>query len=366
MRITVIYLGRLGAGTVYSLEMAKALSNYSQIQLILSENIENRDVWENNFKNNTNVIMTFFPTYTNGISFFLNSFNLKNYYKIIKHIKSFRPNAIYAPFMHLWSSLLYLFLQKFEIYSTVHDVKIHLGENLLLYPPHIAGIKLSHNLIILNNKDVDAAAQMGFKKSEICVIPHASFSYYKKENLNHNKELKNNILFIGRIEKYKGIHLLLDSFKIININRPDLKLTIAGSGNLKPYEKEISGLHKSLVINNKWLSDDEIGNLINECDFLVLPYIDASQSGIIPLAFGCGKTVIVTDVGALREQVHIGTGIIVNPSIPEIVGAIEFLYENPEKINEFSSNALNYSLKELSWEKSAATLINFIEEKNKI
>ncbi|MBG6187895.1 glycosyltransferase family 4 protein [Flavobacterium sp. CAN_S2] len=362
IRITIIYLGRLGAGTVYSLEMAKALSYENTIQLILSENLENKEVWLDTFKNNSNVELLFFPTYTNVSSFILNSFNFLNYYKIIRSIKQFRPESIYAPFMHLWSTILYVFLQKFKIYSTVHDVKVHLGENMLLYPPYIAGIKLSHKLIILNNKDIDLAIKMGFDETDICVIPHASFSYYRKEELIGKHGLKHNILFIGRIEKYKGIQLLLDAFNLLEKTNPKLNLTIAGSGDLKFYEKQIESRKDSITVINKWLSDDEIGYLISTCDFLVLPYIDASQSGIIPLAFGCGKTVVVTNVGALAEQVPEMTGIIVNPNVEEIANAINIFYGNPGLITEFASNALNYALKDLTWEKSANTLVEFIRK----
>ncbi|MNL86783.1 hypothetical protein D3C87_2156390 [compost metagenome] len=63
----------------------------------------------------------------------------------------------------------------------------------------------------------------------------------------------------------------------------------------------------------------------------------------------------------MSEQVPNDTGVIVNPNVSEIVSAIEFFYDNPEKIKEFSANALDYSLKELSWCKSADTLLKFIK-----
>ena len=52
MKITILYLGRLGAGPVYTLEMAKALAVTNSIQIILSETIENKNVWDTIFKNN--------------------------------------------------------------------------------------------------------------------------------------------------------------------------------------------------------------------------------------------------------------------------------------------------------------------------
>lgn len=362
MRITIFYLGRLGAGPVYSLEMAKALSVNYRIQVILSDTIENKAQWETTFINNTNVQITFFPTYHNTSSFIINSFKIKNFSAIVKEIKAFNPTAIYSPFLHLWSPIVYFLLRKFTIISTIHDVKTHYGESKILTPLYYLSIKLSNKIIILNHKDINLIMEKGFKKSDICVIPHASFSYYNSSTTFDKQEINHTILFIGRIEKYKGIQLLLDSFEIVLKKIPNLKLVIAGNGDLKPYLKQIEQHFNSITTVNSWLSDQEIGDLALKTDFIVLPYIDASQSGIIPLAFGCGKTVVATNVGSLSEQVPSGTGLIVEPNENDVATAIINLYSSPENIIQYGINALEYSLKELSWEKSAATLVDFISK----
>ena len=174
--------------------------------------------------------------------------------------------------------------------------------------------------------------------------------------------LNYNILFLGRIEKYKGVDLLLDAFFEVNKKMPNINLTIAGNGNLKPYLPKIKRSEKAITVINKWLEDEEIGDLIYDCDFLVLPYIDASQSGIIPLAFGCGKTVIATNVGALSEQVPENTGVVVDLDYIAISDAIISLYDNSEKIFQLGLNASKYALEELSWHKSSNDLVKFFKE----
>ncbi|MBC7523095.1 MAG: glycosyltransferase family 4 protein [Flavobacterium sp.] len=362
MKITILYLGRLGAGPVYTLEMAKALAENNSIQLVLSETIENKKVWESTFSNYKNVSLQYFKTYTDKKSFTLNSLNYKNYYHIIMQIKQFNPDGIYASFVHLWSPVLYLFLRKYIIFSTIHDLKTHVGESKILYPLYYLSIKLSDKLIILNNKDIPNAQKLGFKKNDIAVIPHASFGYYKKQNTDSSKFLKNSILFIGRIEKYKGIGLLLDAFTIVKKELPNLKLVIAGQGDLNPYQKQIAENQQNLQIINQWLTEDIISDLILKCDFVVLPYIDASQSGIIPLAYGCEKTVVATNVGALAEQVPEHVGILVEPDSEDIASAILKLYKSDNLIFELGKNALKYSETELSWEKSAHLLVEFMKK----
>jgi glycosyltransferase involved in cell wall biosynthesis len=364
MKLVLFFLGRKGSGPVYSFEMANALSSQANLLLVLSNEIENKQHWLEVFSSKENVSIKFFKTYNNKLSFLFNSLNIFNYYRIINAIKFYKPDAIYAPFNHLWSPLIFPFLQKNNIYSTLHDVKVHLGENIFFSTIQKLNLKLVHRIIILNNKDVDNVLKLNFSEENICVIPHAAFSYYNKKELKSKKVFSDKLLFIGRIEKYKGLDLLLDAFTLALEKNPNLKLTIAGIGVLKDYHHKIQYLKKSIIVINKWLSEDEIQSLVSETDVVVLPYLGASQSGIIPLAYGFGKTVIATNVGSLQEQVPLGTGLIVEPNVTKLFEAINYLFSNKEVIFEYSSNAKKYADEFMSWDKSADLLLSFIRKTN--
>jgi len=58
-----------------------------------------------------------------------------------------------------------------------------------------------------------------------------------------------------------------------------------------------------MQIINKWLTNSEIENLVNKSNLVVLPYIEASQSGVIAIAHSLSTPVVVTPVGGLVDQV---------------------------------------------------------------
>jgi glycosyltransferase involved in cell wall biosynthesis len=57
-----------------------------------------------------------------------------------------------------------------------------------------------------------------------------------------------------------------------------------------------------------------VGAYFAAADLVVLPYVDATQSGIVQMAFGFGVPVVTTTVGGLGEAVQDGrTGLLVSP-----------------------------------------------------
>ena len=113
----------------------------------------------------------------------------------------------------------------------------------------------------------------------------------------------------------------------------------------------------------RWIEDDEVASLLVDVDILVVPYIEATQSGVIPLAYALSKPVIATCVGGIPEQVPSDCGVLVSPNdIKALEDAIMGFYSNPLKIKEMGNNALKYATEELSWSKSAQLLLDFYQK----
>lgn len=363
MRISLLFLGSTGAGPVYSLEMAKALaaSRECKLHCIISERVSNLADWENAFIN-SDVKLDVVETYShNKISFALNTLAFWKINRICRLIRDFKPDSLYVPFLLTWDFLIYPKLYKeMTIVSTLHDPHPHdTSSNPFsnwITKNNKKAYRYVNDVIILNNGDVQ------YVKENYChnvhVIPHASFSYYVND-VDSDYRIKHTIGFLGRIEPYKGLDLLLDAFSQLD---SEYKLIVAGSGKIddKIYNKIKD--NEKIELINRYIKDEEFTGLINRMDFVVLPYKRASQSGVIPLVFAHGKTVIATNVGALKEQVPEGTGMIVAPSVESLVSSIKDMYGNPSRLRSFGEKAKKYADTELTWASSAKKLLSIINQ----
>ncbi len=82
------------------------------------------------------------------------------------------------------------------------------------------------------------------------------------------------------------------------IQYPDKSLTIAGKGKLSNRFNKIN-----FFLVNKWLTNHEIDTLIRNSHLVVLPYTEASQSGVLAIAQSLSTPVVATPVGGLIDQI---------------------------------------------------------------
>ncbi len=168
------------------------------------------------------------------------------------------------------------------------------------------------------------------------------------------------ILFAGKISAYKGLDYLLPAMEKVHKSCPDCHLIVAGAGS---YHFDISR-YKALDyidIRNRFIPDDELVALLKNCAFIVCPYTDATQSGVIMSAFAFNKPAIVTNVGGLPEMVrHQHYGLVVKEKDCNILAqSITELWKEPEKVEAFSRKIKqDYTNGELSWKKSAENIIS--------
>lgn len=109
---------------------------------------------------------------------------------------------------------------------------------------------------------------------------------------------------------YKGLDLLLAAWRDIQQRQPQAELMIAGAGDLTPYAQQFASL-TGIICTNRWIDDAEIPRFFAAADAVVLPYREASQSGVTCQAYAAGLPIVATPVGGLVEQVIDGqTGIL--------------------------------------------------------
>lgn len=133
-------------------------------------------------------------------------------------------------------------------------------------------------------------------------------------------------LFFGFVRPYKGLRHLVDALPAAVATAPHLHLLVAGEFWLPA--QAFADQARALGVADRWHADDryianeEVGPYFQAADVLVMPYVEATQSGVVTLAVEFGVPIVATRVGGLPEAVADGeTGLIVPPADPAALAA---------------------------------------------
>lgn len=235
---------------------------------------------------------------------------------IVRKIRSFGPDVVHLQHGHLWLNFALLALGKYPLVLTIHDPQHHPGDSESRKTPQWAmnfGFRRADRVIVLGKSLVKVVREeIGIPEDRIDVVPHIALG--AREPDLTQAETDNNILFFGRIWPYKGLEYLIMAEPLISKEIPDVRITIAGTGEEFNRYRQMMTSPERFDVRNTWISESERNDLFCRAAVVVLPYASATQSGVVPIAYSFGKPVVVTDVGALSETVDHGrTGLVVPP-----------------------------------------------------
>lgn len=285
-----------------------------------------------------------------------------------KVISAIKPDFVYFYNIPLQSSL-YILLNKGKWATAVHDPIPHSNENkfhmlvrsVICWPIY----KYCKYYFLFSNKLIE-----GFKKYrgltyqniyETKLGPYETLNINEESIKDNHNELR--LLFFGKIKSYKGLRYLLKAYKVIKEKyQANVSLTIAGSGYI---ENDIIDLntYPGLYVYNRYITHDELAKFINNCDIVVCPYTDATQSGVIMSSYAFCKPVIASNVGGLSEMVDDGlNGVLIEPcNSSSIVDAVLRIVNDKEVINKWEKNLRNkYYDGEDGWTSIATHLLDQI------
>lgn len=274
----------------------------------------------------------------------------------------------YLPMFFLFIPMLKL--RRKKIFWTVHDVnfrptnagfrgKLDFIYTMTVSEPSLVG-KYADMIIVHGKLLKNQLFTKGTKDKKIQVIPHFDYRYLLNDRQQRNAKFSEGnlpvgyVLFFGRIAPYKGLELLINASKIVKkVVGREFILLIAGEGDITLLKNHVSNHEYAYIhILNRRIPYREIPNLFYGAKFIILPYIDASQSGVIPLAYTFSKPVIVSNVGSLSEYVDHGkTGLIFESgSTEQLANHIIDLIKNRDLCTEMGENANKKLLKDMSLE----------------
>ncbi len=283
--------------------------------------------------------------------------NIFNYLRIAMFVAKFHPDIVHYPAEHAWNLPLHLMLRRFPMTDTIHDPTRHAGEESRIYSAlSSAVITMSDNIIILSKSHLPQFGRYSKSPEFIDVIHHGPLGLASDAPDVVRTGI---VLFFGRFLKYKGIEVLIDAFTAVSLIHSRAQLVLAGKGQLSDVAIK-SAAHPKIKIIQGWLSDEQLQQLVNDSEIVVVPYIEASQSGVVAMAQACGRPVIVTRVGGLPEQIKSGvSGDVVSPgNAAELAGAINVLLSDFSRVQHYAFNAKTLYATQFSWQTLATLTVD--------
>ena len=222
-----------------------------------------------------------------------------------------------------WMSFLAPLLRRHGIVTTMHDISYHPGDQDSRRVPRWFARRLimQSDRVIVHGDSLRAGAESLFPgiAGKVEVLPHLQLLRYadlaRKLNLQRSPGPEIRVLFFGRIFAYKGLAVLIQSIPLVAARLAAIRLIIAGQGeSVASYMRDVPD-RAGFDIRERHIPDVETAQLFTDADIVVLPYIEASQSGVLAIANAFARAVIVTDVGELGRSVQNGiSGLVIAPN----------------------------------------------------
>jgi len=218
---------------------------------------------------------------------------------------------------------------------TVHDPRPHPGD---AQPSRMArvlrrSLRRRADLVFAHSEVLaDELVGTGDVKGPVVVVPHGV-----SESAITPLPSREALLFFGRISHYKGLDVLLDAMPLVWERRPDVILTIAGEGE-PPDHPRLADSRIDLL--REHVPEAAVSQLFQAATCAVLPYRQASQSGVGSEAKRFGRAIVATSVGGLPELVTPDCGRLVPPEdAPALADAILEVLETPGLAEALGRNA---------------------------
>jgi glycosyltransferase involved in cell wall biosynthesis len=200
--------------------------------------------------------------------------------------------------------------------------------------------------IIIVHSDFVKQKVEEFTKIPVKVIPYPYLGEINRTERKIGKKLK--LLFIGRIIKQKGVHIIPEIARELNGNNIDYEIDVIGDG---PLLQRLRVISKNLNIKyHGAIYDEKIKKrFFLNSDILLVPSLGEEPFGIVILeAMAHGLPIISSDRGGLGEIVKTNEiGIICEPKVKDFVGTIKKLSSNETLYQKLSVNCYekikNYS-----------------------
>lgn len=298
--------------------------------------------------------------------FLINTANPFNIIRVGKKIKKQNPDLVIIQWWHPYFAPCYRLLcaamgKKIHKMFICHNVFPHERFPLDRFLTKMT-LKRGNSFIVHSKSDGKDLLTIK-SDAKVKQNPHPTYNAFKIRNLDKAKARKELgeredtklLLFFGFVREYKGLKHLLKAMPQVKEKLENVKLMVVGSfsNDKAEYMQLISDMQieSCVEVIDGYTPDNEVEKYFAACDVVVLPYESATQSGIVQIAFGFEKPVIVTNVGGLPDVVTDGkTGYVVESRSPDAIAAAIIDFFKLNRTEEFAEEVKREADK-FSWDR---------------
>lgn len=357
MRLLLWYWGRRGAGGQLTHALAAALARREDVSVALSLSAQAE------LLDTTRALglpMDVVSTYNSAGGFALGFLRVPALAaRLRRQALDFRADAVVSVMTHLWTPLIAPGLKRagLRYVPMVHDAEPHPGDPGLLWEWRMTReLDAAESAIAFSDA---VAAGIHRRRPGLVVHRLPLGALLPAAAPGAPREAGQGIRFVnlGRMRAYKGLDLLRDAWALFQPRFPDSRLLVAGEGDAEALAPGLSAL-PGVEVQSRWLSEAEIAALIGGADAVVLPYREASQSGVAPVAHGLGVPVVATPVGGLSEQVQHGVdGLLAQAMTPDALAEAMAAICDPARRATLTEGARDTGRRLNDWDGMAAELV---------
>lgn len=241
-----------------------------------------------------------------------------NYIVLLCYAMIKRPNVIHFqwfPFLEFSSieiplvKVLRWLSPQTKILYTIHNVYPHSMNHeakRLEYKKRFMKMKLliDHFVVHTESSANEVIGTFGIEQSKLSVIYHGIFTpKCKKLKKKQNNQGKKTIIFYGANRPNKGADILLEAMqKLPNDYKNEVRALIVGrtaDGYLSELRKKAMGI--DVTFDPRYVPDSELYQMIEDAEYIALPYREITQSGVLLLALYFEKPLLISNLSPFRE-----------------------------------------------------------------
>lgn len=360
MKCCIINIQPSGGIPQYCVQLVNKLSKYINVSIILDPS-------------NTEI-----ENYNKGVQKEFVEFrkkpgkpNLSGLFQLKNTISKIDPEVVHFINFNIWYGIISLFINK-PIVATLHNPIPHsharkthknmaeIIKNALLFN--------SSRIIIHGPRTKSQAKQVGLSSHKLKIIPHGIYDKYLdwEDKVNTTEELKNQVLLFGHIRPNKGYDRLPKIASMVKKEVPDVKFIVAGqsrssTGKLRISKETMDQLksNERIKLIDRYIPNEEVAKLFQQSKILLLPYHDATQSGVALIGYALEVPMVATDTGDMGWMIQKdNSGLLADPkSDEEIAENVIMLLKNDSLIKKIKEN-IKKKKHQYSWEEIAKSTVD--------